>query len=185
MPPAVPAPARPRVVLPRAPRRHEPENGRVACGEQESRARRFGQQRLQISDAPHIVNYHKRRLVCDHRAVPVLASERIIPAAEVVPKRLGCLPHLPDEIAPELAASRDPHDAIGERLPHHLVFGDRLGEHGFADAAHPDECDGLAMVARCRRCEECIAEAAQGLGPFEVTAVRLQVEQNQLIAGFE
>ena len=94
-------------------------------------------------------------------------AEGSVVAAEVVAQCLGHLAHLLDEVALPLFADGDPDDAVGESPLHDFVFGEGLGQHRFADAAHAGqrgEGDGLAVVFGKQR----VAKRAQGFRPLQV-----------------
>ena len=88
-------------------------------------------------------------------------------AAEVVAQRLGHLAHFLDEVALALFAGGDPDDAVGKGPPHDFVFGEGLGQHGFADAAHAVyRCkrDGLTVVFG----KQSVAQRLQSFGALQV-----------------
>ena len=57
-------------------------------------------------------------------------------SGRVVAQGLADLAHAGEGIEGRLLADRDPDDAVGKRLLHHLVVAKRLGEDRLADSAH-------------------------------------------------
>ena len=116
---------------------------------------------------PHVIHDDERRFVGDGGAVLMLAGEGGVVAGEVVTQCLGHLAQLLDEVALPFLAGGEPDDAVGKSAPDDFVFGEGLGQHRLADAAHAGQgCkrDGLAVVF----VKERVAQGAQGCGPLQV-----------------